>query len=114
VVQLDFRSESQVMATIAPKGDFAADSPVQQGYRIAQQNCYRCHNMGAEGGQMASIPWPVIGAIAKSSPEFFAKYVRNPQTVNPKSHMAASPQYDDQTIAALQAYFSTFAAGEQK
>ena len=113
-MQLDFRSESQVMGAIAPRGNFAADSPVNQGYRIAQQNCFRCHNSGAEGGQMASIPWPVIGAIAKSSPEFFAKYVRDPQALNPKSRMAGSPNYDDQTIAALQAYFSTFAAGGQK
>jgi cytochrome c2 len=114
VVHLDFRSESQVMGAIAPHGDFAPDSPVNQGYRIAQQNCYRCHNSGAEGGQMAGIPWPVIGAIAKSNPDFFAKYVRDPQAVNPKSRMAGSPGYDDQTIAALNAYFSTFAAGGQK
>jgi hypothetical protein len=113
VVHLDFRSESQVMGAIAPHGDFAPDSPVNQGYRIAQQNCFRCHNSGAEGGQMAGIPWPVIGAIARSSPQFFAKYVREPQAVNPKSRMAGSPNYDDQTIAALEAYFSTFAAGGQ-
>ncbi|HTZ60173.1 MAG TPA: hypothetical protein VMB49_18820 [Acidobacteriaceae bacterium] len=113
VVHLDFRSESQVLGAIKPHGDFAAGSPVMQGYRIAEQNCYRCHNMGAEGGRMASIPWPLIGAIARSSPEFFARYVRNPQAVNPKSRMAASPNYDDQTIAALRAYFSTFAVGGQ-
>jgi mono/diheme cytochrome c family protein len=114
VVHLDFRSEKEVLGAIAPKGSFAPESPVMQGYQIAQQNCYRCHNMGAEGGQMAGIPWPVIGAIAKSSPDFFAKYVRTPQAVNPKSRMAGSPGYDDQTIAALGAYFSTFAAGGQK
>jgi mono/diheme cytochrome c family protein len=113
VVHLDFRSERQVMGAIAPRGDYPADSPVNQGYRIAQQNCFRCHNKGAEGGEMAGIPWPVIGAIAKSSPQFFSKYVREPQAVNPKSRMAGSPKYDDQTIAALDAYFSTFAAGGQ-
>jgi cytochrome c2 len=111
VVRLDFRTEREVFGAIAPHGSFAPDSPVMQGYKIAQQNCYRCHNMGAEGGQMASIPWPVIGALAKGNPDFFAKYVRNPQAVNPASRMAASPQYDDATIAALRAYFSTFAAG---
>jgi cytochrome c2 len=111
VVRLDFRNEREVFGAIAPHGSYAADSPVMQGYRIAQQNCYRCHNMGAEGGQMASIPWPVIGAFAKGNPDFFAKYVRNPQAVNPASRMAASPQYDDATIAALRVYFSTFAAG---
>ena len=114
VVRVDFRSESQVFGAIAPRGEFAPGSPVMDGYRIAEQNCYRCHNMGAEGGHMASIPWPVLGAFAKGSPEFFAKYVRHPEALNPKSRMAGSPEYDDQTIAALEAYFSTFAAGDKK
>jgi cytochrome c2 len=113
VVRLDFRSESQVFGAIAPHGDFAPGSPVMEGYRIAQQNCYRCHNMGAEGGQMASLSWPVLAAMAKGNPEFFANYVRNPQALNPHSKMAGSPGYDDQTIAALRAYFATFAPGEQ-
>jgi hypothetical protein len=114
VVRLDFRSEREVFGAIAPYGNFAPGSPVMDGYRIAQQNCYRCHNMGAEGGHMASLAWPVLAAMAKGSPEFFAKYVRNPQALNPHSRMAASPEYDDQTIAALRAYFVTFAPGEQK
>jgi mono/diheme cytochrome c family protein len=111
VVRLDFRNERDVFDPIAPHGSHAPDSPVMEGYRIAQQNCYRCHNMGAEGGHMASVPWPVVGALAKGNAEFFAKYVRNPQAVNPSSRMAASPEYDDPTIAALRAYFSIFAAG---
>jgi cytochrome c2 len=114
VVKLDFRNEQQVFGAIAPHGNFAPGSPEMDGYRIAQQNCFRCHNVGAEGGQMAGIQWPVIGMMAKSSPEFFAKYVRTPQAVNPKSNMAGSPQYDDQTIAALRAYFTTFTTGNQK
>jgi hypothetical protein len=113
VVRLDFRSESEVFGPIAPRGTFAPGSPVMDGYSIAKQNCYRCHNMGAEGGHMASLAWPVVAAMAKSSPDFFSRYVRNPQALNPHSRMAASPEYDDQTIAALRAYFVTF-AGEQK
>jgi cytochrome c2 len=111
VVRFDFRSESQVFGAIAPHGSFASGSPVMDGYKIAQQNCYRCHNMGDEGGHMASVPWPVLGTFAKGNPEFIATYVRNPQALNPRSKMAASPEYDDQTIAALRAYFTTFAAG---
>ena len=114
VVRLDFRKESEVFGAIAPHGTFAPESPVMSGYRIAQQNCYRCHNMGDEGGQMASIPWPILAAMAKSSPDFFAKYVRTPQAVYPRSRMAGSPGYDDQTIAALRAYFATFAPGESQ
>jgi hypothetical protein len=114
VVRLDFRSEREVLGPITPKGNFAPDSPVMQGYQIAQQNCYRCHNQGAEGGQMAGIPWPVLGAFAKGNADFFARYVRTPQAVNPHSKMAGSPGYDDQTIAALRAYFTTFATGEKE
>jgi hypothetical protein len=114
VVKLDFRNEQQVFGAIAPHGNYAPGSPEMEGYRIAQQNCFRCHNSGAEGGQMAGITFTMIGMMARSSPDFFAKYVRNPQAVNPKSKMAGSPQYDDQTIAALRAYFTTFATGEQK
>jgi cytochrome c2 len=114
VVKLEFRSEHQVFGAIAPHGSFAPRSPEEQGYRIAQQNCFRCHNSGAEGGQMAGITFTMIGMMAKSSPDFFAKYVRNPQALNAKSKMAGSPQYDDQTIAALRAYFTTFTTGDQK
>jgi hypothetical protein len=113
VVRLDFRNESEVFDPIAPRGSFPPGSPVIEGYRIAQQNCYRCHNMGAEGGRMASVAWPVLAAMATGSPDFFARYVRNPQAVNPHSRMAASPNYDDQTIAALRAYFATFATKEE-
>lgn len=114
VVRLDFRKQRDVLGPITPQGDFPPGSPVMQGFAIAQENCYRCHNMGAEGGQMASIPWPLLGTVAKTSPDFFAKYVRTPQAVNPHSRMAGSPGYDDQTMAALRAYFSTFAAGEKQ
>jgi hypothetical protein len=113
VVRLDFRSESQVLGAIAPHGTFAPGSPVMDGYLIAQQNCYRCHDAGEEGGHMAGISWQVLAAVAKASPDFFAKYVRTPQAVNPKSRMEGTPDYDDQTIAALRAYFTTFAAGGQ-
>jgi hypothetical protein len=114
VVRIDFRTESEVFGAIAPRGDFAPGSPVMNGYVMAKQNCFRCHNMGAEGGHMAPSSWPLLGNLAKSSPEFFARYVRNPQAVNPRARMEGSPQYDDQTMAALVAYFSTFAAGGQK
>jgi mono/diheme cytochrome c family protein len=114
VVELRFLKQDAVLDAIRPRGVFAEDSPEMEGYRIAQQNCFRCHNQGAEGGQMAGITFSMIGMLAKSSPDFFAKYVRTPQAVNPKSNMAGSPQYDDATIAALRAYFTTFTTAEQK
>ena len=113
VVRLEFRAERAVFGAIAPRGPHANDADVQDGYRIAQQNCFRCHNAGDEGGQKSGVTWTVLAALAAGSPEFFAEYVRNPKTKNPKTQMAASPQYDDVTMQALTDYFQTFAPAEK-
>ena len=47
VVRLEFRSEKTVLGAIAASGPHASDPAVQAGFRIAQQNCFRCHNQGA-------------------------------------------------------------------
>jgi mono/diheme cytochrome c family protein len=108
VVRLEFRNEATVFRTIAPLGPTANERTVQDGFRIAQQNCFRCHNMDKEGGQKSGVPWTVLAAVAENSPDFFAKYVRNPTAMNPKSQMASNPGYDDATMRALVAYFRTF------
>ena len=108
VVRLEFRNEASVFGAIAPHGPTANDAAVQNGFRIAQQNCFRCHSMGKEGGQRSGVPWIVLAAVAANSPDVFAKYVRNPTAMNPKSEMAANPGYDDATMRALVAYFRTF------
>jgi mono/diheme cytochrome c family protein len=108
VVRLEFRDEAEVFGAIAPRGPHAEDASAQAGFRIARQNCFRCHSMGAEGGKKAGMPWQVLAIWASASPERFARYVRNPQGVNAKSQMAASPKYDEATIAALIDYFKTF------
>jgi mono/diheme cytochrome c family protein len=112
VVRLDFRDERSVLGTIAPRGPRAKDPAVLDGYRIAQQNCFRCHNMGSEGGRKARHPWFVLAGWAASSPEYFAAYVRNPKKKNSQSQMPGSPNYDDATMQALTAYFRTFVAEE--
>lgn len=108
VVQIEFRDEKSVFGAIAPRGPRAGDESVQAGYRIAQQNCFRCHNNGIEGGTKAGRPWLVLSAWATSSPEYFAAYVRNPQSRNPHAQMPGNPTYDDGTISALIAYFKAF------
>ncbi|MFZ1158381.1 MAG: c-type cytochrome [Candidatus Sulfotelmatobacter sp.] len=114
VVRLEFRNEETVFGAIAPRGPQAADELVQAGYRIAQQNCFRCHNMGREGGMKAGRPWRVLSAWATASPKYFADYVRNPQSKNPRAQMPGNPGYDDATIGALTAYFKTFSASDQE
>jgi mono/diheme cytochrome c family protein len=113
VVRLEFRDEKAVFGAIAPRGPRAANSPVQAGYRIAQQNCFRCHNLGSEGGQKAGRSWQNLSAWATASPEYFAAYVRNPAAKNPRAQMPGNPAYDDSTLQALAAYFQTFSSAEK-
>jgi mono/diheme cytochrome c family protein len=109
VVRVEFRDEKTALAAIAPRGTHAQDREVQDGFRIAEQNCFRCHNAGGEGGRKAGIPWGALGAMAAGSPSDFAAYIRAPQSKNPNAQMPGNPQYDDATLAALTAYFQTFA-----
>ena len=108
VVRLEFRKEATVLAAIAARGAHADEAGVKNGYVVAQQNCFRCHDNNGEGGKKSGRPWPVLAAWAEASPARFAAYVRNPQAVNAKSQMAPSPQYDEATMRALIEYFKTF------
>jgi mono/diheme cytochrome c family protein len=108
VIRLEFRNEKAVMGAIAPRGPHANDEAVQQGYRIAQQNCYRCHNSGAEGGQKSGRPWLVLAAWAAAAPDYFDDYVRDPKKRNEHAEMPANRGYDQATVAALREYFATF------
>jgi len=113
VVRLEFRDEKAVFGAIAPRGPRTNDPAVQAGYKITQQNCFRCHNRGAEGGQKSKVSWTVLSALAAKSPEFFASYVRNPRAQNPNAQMPGNPGYDEATIRALAAYFETFSQPEK-
>jgi mono/diheme cytochrome c family protein len=110
VVRLEFRNARNLFGMIAPHGPHAVDAQVQDGYRIAQQNCFRCHNMGDEGGHKAGRPWQVLSAWATASPEYLAAYVRNPQANNARAQMPGNPGYDDATVSALISYFQTFSS----
>jgi mono/diheme cytochrome c family protein len=108
VIRLEFRDEATAFNAIAPRGSHAQDPQVQAGHRIAQQNCFRCHNMGAEGGQKAGHPWLVLSAWATAQPGYLAAYVHNPKQKNPNAQMPSFPEYDEATLRALTAYFQTF------
>jgi mono/diheme cytochrome c family protein len=108
VVRIEFRDEESVFGAIAPRGPRAKDRDVQDGFRIAEQNCFRCHNAGREGGKKSGLSWEALSAFAEVSPKDFAAYIRAPLAKNPRAQMPGSPQYDDATLAALTAYFRTF------
>ena len=108
VVRIELRNENTVFGAILPRVPHAATPLMKAGYRIAQQNCFRCHNMGREGGQKSGTPWLVLSAWAMASPEYFGAYVRDPRSKNPLAEMPGNSGYDDATVGALITYFRTF------
>jgi hypothetical protein len=110
VVELRFLDENEVLAAIRPHGSFAKNSPQIQGYEIAAENCFRCHNAGEYGGHKAGITWSVLGKVARKRPAFFRAYIEDPQSVSDYAEMPSFPEYDDATLGALTAYFQMVAA----
>jgi mono/diheme cytochrome c family protein len=108
VVRIEFREEKTVFGAIAPRGPHARDAAVRHGFRIAEQNCFHCHDAGGEGGQKSCRSWEFLSALAAASPKSFAAYVRAPLAKNPRAPMPGNPQYDNATLSALTAYFRTF------
>ncbi|WP_158944389.1 hypothetical protein [Granulicella sp. S190] len=111
IVRLEFGTTEQVYGAIAPHQKGASNQQVIDGFRIAKQHCYRCHNMGGYGGVKAGKSWSTLGTYAAASPSAFERYLRNPKSIDPKSTMSPNPEFDDATAKALQAYFQTFATG---
>jgi mono/diheme cytochrome c family protein len=108
VVRIEFRRESKVFGAIRPRGNWTADSPVAQGFAIAKQDCFRCHNMGAEGGTKAGQSWLKLAALAARDGARFRLTIHDPKAVNPQATMPAHGDYDDATLDALTAYFRAF------
>ncbi|MGH9680661.1 MAG: hypothetical protein ACRD4Y_11985, partial [Candidatus Acidiferrales bacterium] len=113
VVRIEFRNEQSVYRSIAPRGPRAKDAAVVAGYRIARQNCFKCHNSGSEGGQKSGVPWLTLANLAAASPELFGKIIRDPAATNAKAQMPGNPSYGSATLRALTAYFQTFHAAEK-
>jgi mono/diheme cytochrome c family protein len=108
VVGLKFFKEDAVLAVLRPKGEYAPDSAVMQGYQIAFQNCFRCHNQGVFGGRKAGVAWNTLARYATWDPAGFAAVVHDPKSKNPAAKMPGNPEYDADTLHALTAYFQAF------
>jgi hypothetical protein len=114
VIGLRFLDQAAVLKELLPPGAGSGGSPDMQGYRIALQNCLRCHREGDIGGTKSPFGWPQMALIAQGNPTAFGKYVVRPNSVNPEANMPANPEYDAATITALTAYFRSFAPEEKK
>jgi hypothetical protein len=108
VTRIEFRRESAVFGVIRPPGEWPENSQVGQGFIIARQDCFRCHNMDAQGGTMAGRSWITLAASARSDSAKFKRIIRDPKSVTPDAKMPAHADYDDATLDALTAYFKAF------
>jgi mono/diheme cytochrome c family protein len=108
VTRIELRRQSVVFGAIRPPGQWPAGSAVAQGYAIAQQDCFRCHNMRGEGGTMARNSWLQLAEDAQEDGSRFKQTIRNPVSVKSDAKMPAHADYDDATLNALLAYFKTF------
>ena len=108
VLELKFLPEDQVLDALRPRGSYAADSSVMQGYQTAFQNCFRCHNQGPWGGRKAGVDWEILARFAAIDPAGFAALVHDPKSINSSAAMPANPEYDAKALQALTAYFQAF------
>ena len=87
----NFATKKRCWARLLRAGRTRTMTRCRQGYRIAQQNCFRCHNMGSEGGQKSGRPWLVLAAWANADPDYFASYVRDPKKRIEHAEMPGNP-----------------------
>jgi len=105
MVRMEFAPERLMFAGMLPS--WTPDATVGEGYRIAQQNCFRCHAAGAYGGTKSGESWKTLGKDARERPAWFARWVHDPQSIDAKAEMPGNPKYDRATLTALTRYFSS-------
>jgi mono/diheme cytochrome c family protein len=110
VTRLEFRNGEHIYASILPHAQWRENQQVMDGYRIAREDCFRCHNSGSEGGTMGKRTWPQLGGDAVKDPERFRAIIHDPEAVHHGARMPPAPNYDRATLDALVAYFRTFAS----
>ncbi len=109
VTRLEFRNGDHIYAPILPAKKWRSDEQVWNGYLIAREDCFRCHNSGGEGGTMGGRSWQLLGQDAVKNPQRFRTIIHSPETLRPGARMPAEAAYDAATLDALVAYFRTFA-----
>lgn len=103
IVQVGFGTQALAFGRIAPGGGSVREA---EGFRIARQNCIRCHAQGETGGTKSGRSWSVLARDARERPEWFRTRVRDPKLVDAAATMPGNPEYDAATLEALRAYFS--------
>src|ERR1700744_5148816 len=91
VTRLEFRNGGHIYASILPAEEWRENPQVMDGYKIAREDCFRCHNSGMEGGTMGKSTWPQLGEDAVKDPERFRAIILDPDKVRPGARMPGRP-----------------------
>ena len=109
VLRLNFSTQAATFGAITPNSSHPPGSSVDIGFTIAKQNCLRCHFMNQYGGTKSGHSRQSLAQWAREEPRYFQAYIHNPKSFDPHAKMEPQPEYDAATLAALTAYFRTFA-----
>jgi len=108
VTKIEFGPRTDTFAQLYEGKRAALSGPAREGREIWIHSCASCHRGpgGSFGGTKSDRPFEVLAAHATHNPEFFRRYVRNPQSVVTGAKMQAHPHYTDQHLAALIAFLT--------
>lgn len=90
-------------------GNWATLSPAaQSGRELWVNSCASCHQGPGKifGGTKSDRPFQVLQVHATYNADYFKKYVRTPQALNPAAKMEAHPHYTDEQLDALMAFIT--------
>lgn len=114
IQRINFSTVAATYGPLTPHGSYPPDSPVTQGLTIAKQNCLRCHFVNNVGGYKSGRDWRILALLSREQPQYFERYIHNPQSVDSHAHMEGNLGYDPATLAALTSYFQTYTEGTTK
>lgn len=105
VARLEFTTAAQTLDRLKlPSG---ASKAAQAGEKLALRDCLSCHAHGRFGGSNSGRPWLLLKTWAANT-NYFQRYVRKPRNVQPTAKMPGFPDYGDDALDALTAYFREF------
>lgn len=108
VTKIEFAQRTDTFALLFAGKRASLSSRGREGREIWIHSCASCHRGpdGSFGGTKSDRPFEVLAAHAAHNPDFFRRYVRDPQGVVAGAKMQAHRHYTDQHLEALIAFLT--------
>lgn len=108
VTKIEFARHSDTFAELYAGKRVALSELAREGREIWIHSCASCHRGPSDsfGGTKSDRPFEVLVAHATHNPDFFRRYVRDPQSVVSGAKMQAHRHYTDHHLDALIAFLT--------